>query len=185
MKDLSFGRKAALFLLLVLVLDLCTAENAEARRRRFFGRRNRGAVVRVNRNNFRGFNARAFNKFAFNNGGFVNPNFRRFNGFNRFDDRVNINDPFGLARVPADILSNVAIDPTGSLQRLAIAPNIGVDRNGQFFELNGLNSLAVRQPLAFSNGQFFGGQVSQVNPDTLLQMQQVNQSGNFDLLPFQ
>lgn len=184
MKHYSFGRKAAFFLLLVLVLDLCMAEDAEARRR-IFGRRNRGVAARSNRNNFRGFNARAFNKFAFNNGGFLNPNFRRFNGFNRFDDRVNINDPFGLARVPADILSSVALDPTGSLQRLAIAPNIGVDRNGQFFELNGLNSLAVRQPLAFSNGQFFGGQVSQVNADTLLQMQLVNQSGNFDLLPFQ
>ncbi len=179
MENVSVGKKVFFFLLLVLVLDLSTAENAEARRR-IFGRRNRGVSRRVCRNVNRNFN-RNLNRFASSNGFFNNRNFNRFNN----DFRANINDPFALGRVPADILSSLTLDPTGSLQRLAIAPNIGVDRNGRFFELDGLNSLAVRQPLQFSNGQFFGGLNSSVNQDTLLQMQLVNQSGNFDTLPFQ
>ncbi len=176
------GRKAVLFLLIFSILHVLVLESAEARRRAF-GRRGRGvAVNRVgNRNRF-------VNDFVFANGGFnflnLN-NFSAFSNFRRNDERVNINDPFGLGRQPRDVLSSLNVDPTGALQRLAIAPNIGVDNQGRFFELNGINSFGIRQQLNYSNGQFFGGQLQSVSPETQFQMQQINRTGNFNVIPLQ
>jgi hypothetical protein len=162
MNQTSAGKKTLLLFISMFILEHMLIEEAEARGRRCFGRRGRGVSARSNRN---------FN------------NFNNFNDFGRLGGRININDPFALARVPADILSSLTLDPTGSVQRLSNAPNIGVNRFNQFFELNAGNQFGIRQPLAFSNGQFFGGQFGSVNPDTLRQMQLINQSGNFDVLP--
>lgn len=171
------GKKFLVFMLLVVVTQLFLTEEVEARgrRRRVFGRpnrvANRGARNRGNRN---------FNNFVASNGGF---NFNRFNDFNRFrrfDDRVNINDPFALGRFPIDLSSSLTLDPTGSVQRLSVAPDIGVDRFGNFFELEPGEQFRVRQRLACANSQCFGGQSRSVLPSTLSQMQLVNQSGNFD-----
>lgn len=169
----NVSRRGYLFLiLLVLSLFVFSEETAEARRRRggfrraVFGRRAQPAPRR------RG----------------VARNFNRVNNF-RFNDI----DRLALARRAVDPFSNLALDPTGDLSRLAglsgnlngrglrriASSNIAVNDQGQFFEQFDSDLLSTDRPLVFNDGKILGGAIVPLRNDTLEQVRQLNAADAF------
>jgi hypothetical protein len=105
---------------------------------------------------------------------------RRNNGGQR--RVVRNNDIFGLDIQPVNAFSNLALDPTGDLQRLALFNNIAINRNGQLFELNNGNILDPRQQLLLNGNQVFGGVNFGLQNDTINQLQLLNALGDFRTL---
>lgn len=170
------GRGFILFIVLSLVFTVLTENRAEAflfrrglvRRRCCFGRRFNPAPRRRM--------ARCCGRPS-RSGGF-NPHFNQFNNFSRD----------ALARQAVDPFSNLALDPSGDLSRLAGLgggrglrligkSNLAVNDRGEFFEEVDRNNLSVDRPLVFNDGKILGGAVVPLRNDTLEQVRQFNASG--------
>jgi hypothetical protein len=166
----------SLFLMLAMVFTVVTENRAEAflfrrgmfRRRCCFGRRfNPAPRRRV---------ARCCGRPS--RGGGFNPHFNQFNNFGRD----------ALARQAVDPFSNLALDPSGDLSRLAGLgggrglrmignSNLAVNERGEFFEQVDRTNLSTDRPLIFNDGKILGGAVVPLRNDTLEQVRQFNASG--------
>jgi hypothetical protein len=163
------SRNLVKFLLLIFVFSLfveTTQNTAEARGLRgLFGRKAKGG---------KGGGGKRVAKGKKNK----NKNVAR----NQNRNRNRNNDNFNLDIQPVNLFSNLNIDPTGDLQRLALFNNFAVNRNGQFFELNNGNIQDVRQPIVLSNGQVIGGALGALSPSSLDQVRLMNELGDFRTL---